>query len=744
MAPRKNSDKERNKRLNFDGYTWAKLSSYLQSQLDQQANNAKKINEILIPKYVNLSGEELEHFLKHEGKGLSREVRGAGRARLIEAQQRLEDFLFYQNTMNRWKRWHAVEASEKQKQEAVALRKEPMLINACGEHHNYLRKMLNHYDKLKVGTPGYICRDVKEDENQERQDPVRVGPEDLHLWTPLWRRVPAGLRSLTELRRLQAAIEEPIQLQLDEEALEETRRRFDDVEVDPAEELAYPTHSARRQAERETYAGTRPSTSHIRVIESKKGTQIDDDRFHNIQSKQGVFISAFESSYDWLTSYDCLDLVKVGDILEHFETSAVREEDWFDGPPGDDEDLNLDPDATDDMTNTPRNVSEVLDNGQEELLNDGKQNRNESLPLKETSRGLRSRKSTSTTPIPEVHTASSKKKKKKKKATASKKPATIRKNKTKKIKPENKSEGRGEDEQGPGDKSREMVTADIDYSYERREFGKRRKVLECSSKPIQTTTWAEATDGRREWHVGMALTPVSPVDSPPHSPIEPEVIEWGSITIGCEEAYDPVNNTGFPEVEQKIRRCPHKDVKCRAWWPHPIDECWKVHKEPTSLPTNRMEIDPPIEPQLPEDRRKNYRDRLHDHYGRTGSAIARWPRLGIRIPYEPTTFCNFKHISEWPNEDRRRALTRLRKSGVDEEMLVEDLPRKEVDIPLQAWRSLPMPVITKPFEPWNMDEDTFQPGDPNESDSGESDDDGDLFRYSYFEGSFPNGLPTSF
>ncbi|KAG9184950.1 hypothetical protein G6011_11780 [Alternaria panax] len=77
------------------------------------------------------------------------------------------------------------------------------------------------------------------------------------------------------------------------------------------------------------------------VNHNENGDQIreDVDRFRSIQTASGVFISALETSHDWLTSYDCLGLMKNCSLPEHFETSAVREEDQFDEAPDEDEDL---------------------------------------------------------------------------------------------------------------------------------------------------------------------------------------------------------------------------------------------------------------------------------------------------------------------------------------------------------------------------------------------------------------------
>jgi hypothetical protein len=227
----------------------------------------------------------------------------------------------------------------------------------------------------------------------------------------------------------------------------------------------------------------------------------------------------------------------------------------------------------------------------------------------------------------------------------------------------------------------------------------------------------------------MEYQPSSPVDSPPHSPIFPAKVLMNTIPDACLEE-------GLPEVDPDLRRCRYGNVMYRTWWAHPQSECWRFHEEQTSLPTNRLEIDPPIIFEYPGDRRKVYRAQLEDHYGRFE---ANWPRRGTRVAYEPTTFADFRHNDESveksaddedkpadgpPNDQGktvekptsgtrkfRMAIVRKKVKKLDRPEGATDtdtdtgkvdgtdkapptpLKDKDIDRPLQGWRSLAMPVI---------------------------------------------------
>ncbi|KAI4624694.1 hypothetical protein J4E83_004370 [Alternaria metachromatica] len=565
--------------------------------------------------------------------------------------------------------------------------------------------------------------DATEESGSEPSREIELGPGDLHLWTPPWRRVPVGLREEAATEDLERELEDPIRIRVNEEAIEARREEFENI-VDDDVDLEYRTHTERRAAELEAYADTRPSTANIFVRTNAEGGQIDEDRFRRIQTASGVFLAALESSHDWLTSYDCLGLVKICGIPEHFETSAVRDEDRFYDSPDEDEDFDapFDP-PSDEMEGGndgehEEGVESANDGANDDLEDDG----GDDLPVDgdgeaphatamsgeepdDTGRQLRNGKQLSSSPMPKA--------KRVKRKTGGAQANTVSKGAGNDAGPANVPKKKGASKPVPGngtkgsteDESRERVTASIDYPYNKREFCLPKKTRWVEDGRLLSTVWAEATDGRRERHVGMIKRPYSPVNSPPHSPIDPDVVDMSTIPDG----------NGLPN-EPKLRRCGHGNTTCRAWWTHATDECWALHEEPTSLPTSRMDIDAPVMLDVPEGSRKTYHGRLHDHYGRRIRGKATWPRIGIRVPYEPTTLTT-------PAESV-----------------------KHMNAPLQGWRSLAVPVIEKALHKknqWKSDPDPTDSGDEyDEGDEGESDDEDDLFRMSYEQGSFPNGRPA--
>lgn len=234
-----------------------------------------------------------------------------------------------------------------------------------------------------------------------------------------------------------------------------------------------------------------------------------------------------------------------------------------------------------------------------------------------------------------------------------------------------------------------IMYADIDYPYPKAEFLQKRS-LQVDDEFLTSTEWAEAADGRRERQVAIASPPCSPVLSPPRSPIRPNTIEERTIP-------DPCDDHEFPEDGIKTKRCQHDTPKCRAWWNHTRDECWIVYEEETMLPTDTLEIPVPDFAKkqhgvlhIPQDKRETYRHRLHDHYGRLAAAgDQKWPRIGIRVPYEPTTFADFDRTQE-AQADQSHDIS----------------PKKA----LKGWQTLAMPLIP-PQQPWDTDPDSRYPSD---------------------------------
>jgi len=688
-------------------YNRTTLRAALKRAQESQEEIRERIKDAM-PEYLTRSAENREEYLERGGKVLKKKTRADAARKLRDAQQDWEDFFFYQNEVNRWKRRGCLRPTPDQEAQAQQLNKQPMLIHAAGDDHDdYLRCMLNHYDKRNIGTPQHRYRqgELRDGNGEASTDPegILLEPEDLHLFTPVWRRVPFGLRELSVTRKMQQAMEVPLQIRVNEEAIDKFRGKWDNA-LNKTAGVEYRTHTERRIAEREAYEHIRPSTANISVRSNKNGGQIDDDRFHSIQTTSGVFITALESSHDWLTSYDCLGLVKNCGIPEHLETSAVRDEDRFYGSPGEDEDLDepFDPPSDEmDGDNDGGKGQEFEPAGDSSSQNLAATSEEEP---DDTGRELRSGKQLSSSPMPKA-----KRVKRKPDATQAN---TVSKGAGDDAAPVKGMKKKGaskpaakEGTEGPTeDESRKKVTARIDYPYNKREFCLPKKTRRVNEGRLPSTMWAEATDGRRERHVGMAKAPFSPVNSPPHSPIVPDTVDMSTIPDGNDLPNEP-----------KLRRCKHGNTTCRAWWTHATDECWALPEEPTSLPTSRMDIDAPVLLDVPEGSRKTYHGRLHDHYGRMILGKVKWPRIGIRVPYEPTTLTPAENV-------------------------------KHMNAPLQGWRSLAVPVIEKALHEknqWNSDPDPTDSGDEyDEGDEGESDDEDDLFRISYEQGSFPNGRPA--
>ncbi|KAI4607483.1 hypothetical protein J4E80_009596 [Alternaria sp. BMP 0032] len=605
-----------NTEIHFKGFNWKKLIKELKSAQTRQRNVKKEI-ENLMPQYVHLSEDQRKDFLNDGGRALRKDTRGKAAYKVMDLQQRLEDFLFYQNSVNRWKRYYPLRATKKEREEGKKVNKQPMLIEHRGEdrsqeaYYFYLREMLQYYDLNGIGLPEYRHQrgglDATEESASEPSREIELGPGYLHLWTPPWRRVPVGLREEAATEDLERELEDPIRIRVNEEAIEARREEFENI-VDDDVDLEYRTHTERRAAELEAYADTRPSTANIFVRTNAEGGQIDEDRFRRIQTASGVFLAALESSHDWLTSYDCLGLVKVCGIPEHFETSAVRDEDRFYDSPDEDEDFNapFDP-PSDEMEGGNdgehgEGIGPANDGANDDLEDDG----GDDLPLDgdgeapqatamsgeepdDNGRQLRNGKQLSSSPMPKAKRVKIK--------TGGARANTVSKGTGNDAGPAKGSKKKGASKPTSGDgtkeptedESRERVTASIDYPYNKREFCLPKKTRRVNEGRLPSTVWAEATDGRRERHVGMIKRPYSPVNSPPHSPIDPDAVDISTIPDG----------NGVPN-EPKLRRCKHGNAICRAWWPHATDECWSLHEEPTSLPTNRMEIDAPVMLDVPE------------------------------------------------------------------------------------------------------------------------------------------------
>jgi hypothetical protein len=598
--------------------------------------------------------------------------------RLRDAYARREDFLFYQNDLNRLDRINALKEEEDRRETFNDDR--PKLLQFVAGDNPFLQELLTFYDTHNVGSADYRLGRTDVLGNAIGVPTMRaVGPHELHLWTPPYRRDLAGLRGAAS-----AADITPWALNLDLAEIERRRAEIEDQPVIPRDQgqtLSYGTHTERRRAERAAFRSEsithrdRPSTSNLRNER--------EERFESMQTDSGLFIAAKESSFDWLTSYDCLGRVSSGYIARIPPAVPLAADDMIrpDTPDQGDKDDNDIQDNTKPSAEPEANSSDALRTIQDaqEPKGDLPSERagtvgqeNEVAPAR---RILRSATRKDAALAAEVELA-----------------------------------------QPPKPVVEEEPILDYDYYYEKAEFTRPAKILRTYDREL-TTSWFEATDGRRELHMGHLKPDSSPVLSPPR------------FLMQSDAAATSIPN-GIPDISLgpvKYPRC-NLDRDCRAWWDHDSAEnCWKAF-EIKRLEENEDE-DPirPVDDQfINRDRgelhipvaasgRKVYRSRLRDHYGRLANEKRQWPRFGIRVPYGPMT-------------------------------LLENPRFGQDDGDGSVIPSMAVPLVSVPQEPWNTEPDTIYPNGGEESaDSSSEDDDseseaesetnGDLFAASYRESS---------
>jgi hypothetical protein len=474
---------------------------------------------------------------------------------------------------------------------------------------------------------------------------------------------------------------------------------------------------------------------------------IVENKWRNIQTVEGLFIAAKESSWDWLTSYDCLDRVGRHDMPTVAPTSAVRDEPPSDSD-GDDDMIWTRDYPSDDDRDLPPPPSQPLqpskvpltakkgNKGEGKGKGKGKANAKRKRPSEEEEEEQDGDEASPD----DVHNGSS---------------TTARASKRQKTAP-----AAAEEDQTPApeevaawkdDKLWRLRRANIDYKYAKNEFqlDSREVRLVVDEEFMEITGWQEETDGRREWHAYRQLSPFSDVDSPPRSPIQEAIIYSGTVPYpeevpGVPTVWSVVPDGDIPQLEWKHRKCPHQPETCRAWWTHPKEECFIVHSEKTQRstdPGSDLSVIPPPKTQvIPESGIANYNARLHDHYGMRQPAdqVERWPKLGIRVPYEPMTFDANKLDPDRPASPDGTPADTIRYPN-DE---AQKDPKKRNHIAKDArkraaysMRSLDMPLI-KTCEPgvrsWGVaDADPTLP--PPREENGESEDEGDLFHDAYHE-----------
>jgi hypothetical protein len=597
---------------------------------------------------------------------------------------------------------------------------------------DWLRKLLEYFDGRSIGDPLYKdgFNDKLGNHKDEKIDP-EVGWEELHLWTPRYRRWPLGLPrrirvDTNGVGRMVNGVEQfeydeihepgellqPTRVNLDLENIENMRKEREDRKL-PEEEsagLGYASRSERRQQEIARYEGSRPNTLGLSFSTSAEGVALRD-RWGNMRTEQGLFIAARESSWDWLTSYDCLDQVRPTEYPTILPVSFVRDE-----PPADDDDDDdddADEDKEDIMIRT-RDYDPVED---EDLTEDPplvvkappatvKKTKGGKRKAGSRGGGRRTAKKLKLTDLSESSTAAIGSGGKKNPPTAA---------------PANESEdaegaGASEEPDAAVDRSWMRRRANVDYPYPKNEFHlpKRQRPTD-GVKALSITPWAEETGGRREWHVYQRLSPFSEVYSPPRSPLRPDDIDPDSLpkvddgsTAG--DVWRIVNADESPALER--RRCNHTD-KCRAWWSHPAAECWIAHTEKTVRTTSTALKPLNVPLTMATSGVPTYHARLHDHYGirPTPNQEARWPKLRIWVPYDPMTIDKmnppFKNGVAVDSPDPVRGTS----AGMSTESIPEDTDPQEPEKPKSGEQKEPytyefytmaVPIITQPVRAWGV------------------------------------------
>jgi hypothetical protein len=682
---------------------------------------ANHIDAVTIAKaaYERVAGRVKRYRMMKKDRRFDRTNRSVDHEQLSNAQHRLEDFLYYQDSIRRWQRFRDIDPDERASREADSLkRRMAYKIGDNAGHYRWLHDLLNYYDARGIGNPEYkegrrdgLGNPRKTNDNSDEQAHTQWG--ELHLWTPRLRRWPSGLPQRIRLDangvgRMINGVEqfeyyttyepgeklEPVKMNLNLRDIEEKRAEIEDIKLEDrsTEGLQYGTHTERRQQELLRYGPDRPNTSALH------NGRAFEDRWDKMRTEQGLFIAAKESSWDWLTSYDCLDRVRSGGVSAVHPMSAVREEPLPNSDSDDDTIWRRDYPYNDDM----------------DLHN---------IPVRQ--RGNAKRRSTV---------------------------------KDKKRTPEVGSIDNRDEKLTAKDNIHawKKRKANIDYPYPRNEFTKQKSRVEegvDEEEKVSITNWAEETDGRREWHTYQGISPSSDVESPPRSPIlngvveekDPHSIPQFGETDGM---WQVLPGSEMPLPEKSKTRCKINE-NCRAWWPHLGKECWVAHSEimerPVDSSDTSLTVNLPLV--LSVEGVDTYRERLYDHHGlrQPQAQQAQWPKLGTRVPYEPMTFDDMKLKSPENIEigtygdvisiETRQDMAHPHESSKDTR---GDMAKDTVSRAAYGVYSLAVPIIKTPQRDWGVVAGEPLPTVGSQVGRGEdeeSDDEGDLFRISYEEGS---------
>ncbi|KAH9874746.1 hypothetical protein IAQ61_003936 [Plenodomus lingam] len=700
-------------------YVETNLDSLIQTLIELEGEKTEDAIE-LVP-YIrqrdrlHYDSDQLRAFeTSGPGRKASTEYRFEKHVALRKAYEYYEDFLFYQNSTHRRQRTWRVKRQRDRKGVARRKSKGPKLY-PYNVADKFVKITLDHYDKLRIGGQEYQAGLLDAFGRKLETTTValpQIGPAELHLWTPRYRRLPVGLgRPLLDREH----VDDPQSLVLDLAEIEERRV---DVEKNPSSACTggsmplYSNHSERRATQRvemqkreddtRVYHGQspwriedyhlRPSTSQMRL--QGRITPRHQERFQEIQGQNGLFIAAKESSFDWHTSYDCLGLVNPGYTIDGLDIYSDEDElgtRIIASGGGSDSDM-----SDIETANTePRLNPQIPKGPAKPLTPEERARRREAFAEKAAA----------------AHGQGGKAKEEQGKSKAAKAPAKKSKRKSGKGKSE-EAEQRCQQARLEASQLRERKrAAGYDYEYEAHEFAKPRRKLREEHKKYITTVWAEATDGRRERHMGQRV----PDSSPPTSP--PRVAHWldtieSSIPRGL--SHDDLN---LP-ARQRCELDPH----CRKWWPHTTTEgCWRAHVEDALYLGDQDEnpILPPVQMinrkdcllPIPESERDIYRSRLDDHYGRNKNDDGvQWPTIGVRVPYAPTTIISDRKVNP---SDRKKDIK---------------------GCAFQETRTLSVPLINTPQRQWHVfTEDHIPTEFLDEDEASESEDSQDKFHSAYME-----------
>ncbi|KAH7093384.1 hypothetical protein FB567DRAFT_609869 [Paraphoma chrysanthemicola] len=226
---------------------------------------------------------------------ISRGTRKNHHEALVVATAMYEDFLYFQTPERRNEFFEHIDAIETdgipETKRSLRIGQRPMLLIRRTGHEEELMQVLQEYERDYVGMT-------------EEMDWEDIEPRDLHVRVPASRRTAVGLG-----RPMPAQALLPLDLRVNYDAVEAERKRIEDTKPSrlAAEDGTDETHSARRARQVASF-GELPTDTWINATVP---TAID---LGKTRLKNGLFLSAGESSRDWNTSFDQLDYVRTGHI----------------------------------------------------------------------------------------------------------------------------------------------------------------------------------------------------------------------------------------------------------------------------------------------------------------------------------------------------------------------------------------------------------------------------------------------